>query len=113
MAKSKEKQKRLLMKVKEESEKVGLKLNIQKTKIMASGPITSCQIDGETVETVADFILGGSKITADGDCSHEIKRRSPWKKSYDQPRQHTKKQCHYFADKGPSSQGYGFSSSHV
>ena len=61
------------MKVKEESEKVGLKLNIQKTKIMASGPITSCQIDGETVETVSDFILGGSKITADGDCSHEIK----------------------------------------
>ena len=101
------------MKVKEESEKVGLKLNIQKTKIMASGPITSCQIDGETVETVADFILGGSKITADGDCSHEIKRRSPWKKSYDQPRQHTKKQSHYFADKGPSSQGYDFSSSHV
>ena len=66
--------KSLLMKVKEESEKVGLKLNIQKTKIMASGPITSWQIDGETVETVADFILGGSKITADGDCSHEIKR---------------------------------------
>ena len=64
-----------MMKVKEESEKVGLKLNIQKTKIMASGPITSCQIDGETVETVSDFILGGSKITADGDCSHEIKRR--------------------------------------
>ena len=65
----------LLMKVKEESEKVGLKLNIQKTKIMASGPITSCQIDGEIVETVSDFIFGGSKITADGDCSHEIKRR--------------------------------------
>ena len=65
----------LLMKVKEESEKVGLKLNIQKAKIMASGSITSCQIDGETVETVSDFILGGSKITADGDCSHEIKRR--------------------------------------
>ena len=70
-----EKLKSLLMKVKEESEKVGLKLNIQKTKIMASSPITSCQIDGETVETVADFILGSSKITADGDCSHEIKRR--------------------------------------
>ena len=68
--------KSLLMKVKEESEKVGLKLNIQKTKIMASGPTTSCQIDGETVETVADFILGVSKITADGDCSHEIKRYS-------------------------------------
>ena len=75
MAESEEELKRLLMKVKEESEKVGLKLNIQKTKIMASGPITSQQIDGETVETVADFILGGSKITADGDCSHEIKRR--------------------------------------
>ena len=66
--------KSLLMKVKEESEKVGLKLNIQKTKIMASGPITSCEIDEETVETVSDFILGGSKITADGDCSHELKR---------------------------------------
>ena len=103
------------MKVKEESEKVGLKLNIQKTKIMASGPITLWEIDGETVETVSDFIWGGgSKITADGDCSHEIKRRlTPWKKSYDQPRQLTKKQRHYFANKGPSSQGYGFSSSHV
>ena len=76
MAESEEELKRLLMKVKEESEKVGLKLNIQKTKIMASGPITSWQIDGVTVETVADFILGGSKITADGDCSHEIKRHS-------------------------------------
>ena len=75
MAESEEEIKSLLMKVKQESEKVGLKLNIQKTKIMASGPITSWQIDGETVETVADFILGGSKITADGDCSHDIKRR--------------------------------------
>ena len=75
MAESKEKLKNLLIKVKEESEKVGLKLNIQKTKIMASGPITSWQIDGETMETVRDFILGGSKITADGDCSHEIKKR--------------------------------------
>ena len=75
MAESEEELKSLLMKVKEESEKVGLKLNIQKTKIMASGPITSWQIDGETVETVADFVLGGSKITVDGDCSHEIKRR--------------------------------------
>ena len=74
-AESKEELKSLLMKVQEESEKVGLKLNIQKMKIMASGPITSWQIDGETVETVTDFILGGSKITADGDCSHEIKRR--------------------------------------
>ena len=75
MAESKEELKSLLMKVKEESKKVGLKLNIQKTKIMASSPITSWQIDGETTETVTDFILGGSKITADGDCSHEIKRR--------------------------------------
>ena len=75
MAESEEELKRLLMKVKEESENVGLKLNIQKTKIMASGPITSWQIDGETVETVSDFSFGGSKITADGDCSHEIKRR--------------------------------------
>ena len=74
MAESEEDLKSLLMKMKEESEKVGLKLNIQKTKIMASGPITSWEIDGETVETVADYILGGSKITADGDCSHEIKR---------------------------------------
>ena len=74
MAESEEELKTLLMKVKEESEKVGLKLNIQKMKIMASGPITSWQIDGETVETVSDFILGGSKITADSDCSHEIKR---------------------------------------
>ena len=73
------------MKVKE-SEKVGLKLNIQKTKIMTSGPITSWQIDGETVKTVTDFILGGSKVTADGDCSHEMKRLAPWNESYDQPR---------------------------
>ena len=80
--------KSLLMKVKEESERVVLKLNIQKTKIMASGPITSWEMDRETMETVKNFILGGSKITADGDCSHEIKRRllTPWKKSYDQPR---------------------------
>ena len=87
MAESEEELKSLLMTVKEESEKVGLKLNIQKTKIMASSPITSWQIDGETVETVTDFVLGDSKITADGDCSHEIKLMlSPWKKSYDQPR---------------------------
>ena len=78
--------KSLLMKVKEESEKVGLKLNIQKTKIMASSPITSWQIDGETVETMSDFILGGSKITADGNCSHEIKTLTLWKENYDQPR---------------------------
>ena len=148
------------MKVKEESEKPGLKLNIQKTKIMASGPITSWKIDGETVDTGTDFLFWGSKITADGDCSHEIKRHSfegegnsnplqysclenprdegawwaavsgvaqsrtrlkqfssssstPWKKSYDQPSQHIKKQRHYFANKGPFSQSYGFSSSHV
>ena len=88
MAESEEELKSLLMKVKEESEKVGLKLNIQKTKIMASGPITSWEIDGETV---SDFILGGSKITADGDCSHEIEMLVPWKKSYDQPRQHIEK----------------------
>ena len=69
--------------------------------------------NGETVETVADFILGGSKITADGDCSHETKTLTPWKQSYDQPRHHIKKQRHYFVNKGPSSQGYGFSSSHV
>ena len=75
--------KSLLMNMKEESEKVGLKLKIQKTKIMASGPITSWQIDGETVETVTDFILGGSKITEDGDCSHESKTIVPWKKNYD------------------------------
>ena len=78
---------------------------------MASGPITSRQVDGETVETVADLILGGSKITVDGDCSHET--LTPWKESYDQPRQHIKKQKHYFTNKGPSSQSYGFSSSHV
>ena len=86
MAESEEELKSLLMKVKAESGKVGLKLNIQKTKIMPSGPITSSEIDGETVETVSDFILGGSKITADGNCSHEIKRLTPWKKNYDQPR---------------------------
>ena len=87
MAESEEEPKSLLMKVKEESEKVGLKLNIQKTKIMASRPITSWQIDGEIVETVTNFIFGGSKITADGDCSHELKRKEnfPWKESYDQP----------------------------
>ena len=86
MAESEEELKSLLMKVKEESEEAGLKLNIQKTQIMASGPITSWEIDGETVETVSDFIFGGSKITADGDCSHEIKMLTPWKESYDQPR---------------------------
>ena len=114
MAEIEEELKSLLMKVKEESEKVGLKLNIQKNKIMASRPITSWQIDGKTTETVRDFIFGGSKITTDGDCSHEIKRHlAPRKKSYDKPRQHIKKQRHYFGNKGLSSLGYGFSSSHV
>ena len=97
MAESEEEPKSLLMKVKEESEKAGLKLNIQKSKIMASNPITSWQIDKETMETVADFIFGGSKITEDGDCSHEIKRcLLLGRKSYDQPRQHIKKQRYYF-----------------
>ena len=92
MAESEDELKSLLMKVKEECEKVGLKLNIQKTKIMTSRPITSLQIDWETVETVTDFIFGGSKITVDGDCNHEIKRCLVLgKKSYDQPRQHIKK----------------------
>ena len=99
------------MKVKEESEKVGLKLNIQKTKIMASVPITSWQMDGETMETVTDFIFLGSKITSDGDYGHEIERHSLEEKLW--PRQHTKKHRHYFADKGPPIQNYGFSSSHV
>ena len=113
MAESKEGLKSLLLKWKEESEKVGLKLNIQKTKIMASGPIPSWQIDGETMETVTDFIFLGSKITADGDCSHDYKMLAPWKKSHDQPRQHMKKERHYFADKSPCRKSYGFSSSHV
>ena len=88
MAESEEELKSLLMKVNEESEKLGLKLNIQKTKTMATGPINWWQIDGETVETVSEFIFLGSKITMDGDCSQEIKTLAPWKKSYDQPRQH-------------------------
>ena len=112
MAESEEGLKRLLMKVKEESEKVGLKLNIQKTKIMASGPTTSWEIDGETVETVSDFIFGGSKITADGDCSHEIKRRLVLGRKV-MTLKSIKKQRHYFINKGPYSQGYGFSSGHV
>ena len=102
------------MKVKEESEKVSLKLNIQKTKIMASGPINSWQINGETVETVAEFILGGSKITADGDFSHEIKRcLLLGRKVMTKLDSIFKKQRHYFVNKGPSSQGYGLSSGHV
>ena len=97
IAESEEELKSLLMKVKEESEKVGLKLNIQKTKIMASSPITAWQIDGETV---TDFIFLGSKITADGDCNHGIKKTlTPWKENYDQPSQHVKKQRHHFAKK--------------
>ena len=87
---------------------------ILKTMIMASGPISSWEVDGETVETVSDFIFLDSKITADGDCSHEIKKTlTPWKESYDQPRQRIQKQRHYFANKGLSSQGYGFSCGHV
>ena len=101
------------MKVKEESEKVGLKFNIQKTKIMASGPITSWQIDGETVKTVTEFIFLGSKITADGDCSHEIKRRLLLGRKAMTNLDSFKKQRHYFANKSPFSQSYGFSSSHV
>ena len=94
MAESEEELKSLLMKLKKENENVGLKLNIQKTKIMASGPTTSWQVDGETMETERDFILGGSKIMADGDCSHEIKTLASWKK-YDQPRHYIKRQRHY------------------
>ena len=112
MAESKEELKRLLMKVKE-SEKVGLKLNIQKTKTMASGPTTSWEIDGKTVETVSDFIFLGSKITAAGDCSHEIKRRLLLGRKAMTNLDSVLKSRHYFANKGPSSQGYGFSSSHV
>ena len=99
-----------LMRVKEECEKAGLKLNIQKTKFMASGPITSWQIDGEIIKTVTDFIFLGSKITENGDCSHGIMTLSPWNKSYDKPRQCIKKQRHHFANKGPYSQSCGFSS---
>ena len=111
MAESKKELKSLLMKVKEESKKVGLKLSIQKTKIMASGPITSWEIDRETVTA---FILGGSKITVDGDCSHEIKRHLLLgRKVMTNLDSIFKSRRHYFANKGPSSQGYGFSSGHV
>jgi len=113
IAGSEEELKSLLMKVKEESENIGLKLNIQKTKIMASGPITSWQIDRETVETVTDFILGGSEITADGDCSHEIKRCLLLGRKVMTNVDSILKSRHYFVNKGPSSQGCGFSSSHV
>ena len=114
MAESEEDLKSLLMKVKVESEKVGLKLNIQKTRIMASGPITSSEIDGETVETVTGFTFLGSKVTSGGDCSHEIKI---WlllgKKVMTNLDSFFQKQRHYFANKGPSRQGYDFSISHV
>ena len=108
-----QKVKSLLMKVKEESEKVGLKLNIQKTKIMTSGPITSWEIDGETVETVSDFIFWGSKITADGDCSHEIKRRLLLGRKVMTNLDSIFKSRDITLNKGLSSQGYGFSSGHV
>ena len=113
MAESKEELRSFLMKVKEESEKVGLKLNIQKIKIMASGPITSWEIDGETVKTVSDFIFCGSKITADGDCSHGIKRCYLLGRKVMTNLESIFKSRYYFANKGPSSQGYGFSSGHV
>ena len=114
MAESEEELKSLLMKVKEDSEKVGLMLNIQKMKIMASGPITSWEIDGETVETVSDFILGGSKITADGDCSHEIKRHLLLgRKVMTNLESILKSRDITSPKKGASSQGYGFSSGHV
>ena len=112
MAESEEELKSLLIKVKEESEKVGLKLNIQKTKIVASGPITLWQIDGETVKTVADFIFWGSKITADGDCSHEIKRRLLLGRKAMTNRDSILK-SRDIIKKGPPSQSYGFSNSHV
>ena len=112
MAESEEELKSLLMKVKEESEKIGLKLNIQKMKIMASGPITSWQIDGETMETASDFIFLGSKITVDGDCSHEIKRRLLLGRKAITNLDSILKSGD-ITNKGPSSQSYGFSSSHV
>ena len=113
MAESEEELKSLLMKVKVESEKVGLKLNIQKTKIVASSRITSWQIDGETVETVADFIFLGSKITGDGDCSHEIKRRLLLGRKVMTNLDSIFKSRDITVNKGPCSQGYGFSSGHV
>ena len=112
MAKSEEELNSLLMKVKEESEKVGLKLNIQKTKIMASGPITSWEIDGETMETVTDFILGGFQITADGDCSHEIKRHLLLGRKV-MTILDSMSESRDIANKGPSNQSYSFSSGHV
>ena len=108
MAESVAELKSLLMKVKEESERAGLKLNIQKTKIMASSPITSWQIDGETMETVTDFILGALKSLQMVTAAMKLKMLAPWKTSYDQPRQHIKKQRHYSASKVLSSQSYVF-----
>ena len=114
MAESEEELKSLLRKVKEESEKVGLKLNVQKMKIMASGPITSWEIDGETVEIMSDVLFLGSKINADGACSHKIKRHLLLgRKVMTNLDSILKSQRHYFANKGPPSQGYGFSSDHV
>ena len=113
MAESEEELKSLFMKVKEESEKAGLKLNRQKTKIMASSPITSWKIDGETVEAVAEFILGGFKITAEGDCSYEIKRCLLLGRKTMTHIECIRRQRHHFGDKGPCSHSYGFSSSHV
>ena len=113
MAESEEELKSLLMKVKEESKKVGLKLNIQKTKIMTSGPITLWEIDGETVETVSNFIFWGYKTTADGDCSHEIKRRLLIGRKVMTNLDSMLKSRDYLANKGLSSQGFGFSNSHV
>ena len=109
LAESEEELKSLLMRVKGESEKFGLKLSVKRTKIMASGPITSWQIEGEKVEAVTDFLFLASKITEDGDCSHEIRRQG----GYNKPRQCAEKQRHYSADKGPYSPGYGLPSGHV
>ena len=113
MAEHERELKSLLMRVKEESEKAGLKVNIQKMKIMASGPITSWQMEGEKVEAVTDFLSLSTKISVGGDCSHERRRLLPWKEGCDQPKQHIKKQRHHFADKGPHSQNCGLSSGHV
>ena len=113
MAETEEERKSRLMRMNEENEKAGLKLNIQKTKTIASSPITSWQIDGDKVESVTDFIFLGFKITVNDDCSHKIKILATWKKSYDKTRQHIKKPRHHFANKGPYCQSYGFSSSHV
>ena len=111
MAESKEELKNLLMRVKEGSEKVGSKLNIKKTNIMAPGPITSWQIEGEMVEAVTGFLFLGSKLTVDGDCSHETRRR--WQESYDKLSVFKKKQRHHFANKGPYSQAYDLCSIHI